>query len=130
MILLGLGIWFSISSAERAPATQRQIQSIPSTLKKTALDELVVLLKNGNNFQLTKIEVSLETESSIVLEEIKQSNNQVKDHLVFILSDEDISIFSKVEELKALEKEIIAQLNLFLVTGKIKKVQLKGTFLN
>ena len=134
VLCLGAGVWFFSKQFSRNLSSRRTIQSIPtpshSTQEIINLEPFFVPLKSEKGTQLTKMEVNLQVDHSRVLDEIQGSINKIKDHLVFILSNQDVSIFSDLESRQLLEKEIANQLNLFLVAGKIENVQLKETFLN
>ena len=112
----------------------RQVQSLPdpsvSSREAVKLNPLFVLLKSGKGGQLIKVEVTLQVDHLNVLNEIKQSISKIRDHLVFILSDKNVSIFDDPEKLQFLKEEVVTQLNLFLSEGKIKEVQLKAIILN
>lgn len=127
----GVGVWFiskqSIKKWKSNRMVQsRQISSVPA--QKVNLDPFFVLLKSGKGVQLTKVEVVLQMNHSSVLHEVQKSLNKVRDHLVFILSNQDVSVFSDSEKRQLLEREIVTQLNLFLIAGKIGNVQLKKLF--
>ena len=108
------------------------MQRTPSALltNTIALNPFVIRLNTEQGFQLTKMEVALQANNSRVLEEIQNSINQVKDHLIFILSNKNTSVFNDIKKRQTLEQEIITQLNLFLVQGEIEKIQLTETILN
>ncbi len=131
----GVSIWLLSPPVSKNLNPSRTIQSTPSVSadeqkKELALDSFFVLLKSDKGSQLTKVEVTLQLSDPQVLEEVKQSTATIKDHLVFILSHQNVSVFSHLEERQSLEEEITHQINLFLVSGEIENVQLKETFLN
>ncbi len=134
VLCLGVGVWFASKRFDRDISSSRTIQSIPPSSDSTAeminLEPFFVLLKSEEGTQLTKVEVNLQVDHSQVSNEIQESINKIRDHLVFILSNRDVSVFSDLESRRFLEEEIANQLNLFLVAGKIENVQLKETFLN
>ena len=129
---LGIGIWFVSNQFGKNLASNRTIQSIPpssdSTLETINLEPFFVLLKSERGARLTKVEVDFQVDHSQVLDEIQDSINKIRDHLVFILSNQDVSVFSNLERRQFLEKEIATQLNVFLVAGKIENVQLREVF--
>ena len=134
VLCLGPGVWFVSNRFNKNLESNRTIQSRQissvSTQQAVDLDIFFVFLKSGTGVQLTKVEVVLQVNHSEVLKEIQTSLSKIRDHLVFILSKKDVSVFSDLEKRQFLEKEIVAQLNLFLIAGKIENVQLKETFLN
>ena len=133
VLCFSIGSWFLSSVFNKETQSHRTIQSTrdPSALPQNtiALNPFVIRLKTKQGFQLTKMEVALQVNDSQVLAEVQNSINQVKDHLVFILSNQNISIFTDLKQRQVLEQEIITQLNLFLVQGEIKKIQLTDTVL-
>lgn len=132
VLCLGTGVWFVSYRSNRMLASDRTIQSLSASFETMPeavdLKAFFVLLKSGSGVQLTKVEVGLQVDHPLVLNEIQESTKKIQDHLVFILSNKDISVFSDLEKRQLLKKEIIDQLNLFLVSGKIQNVQLKETF--
>lgn len=132
-VVLGTGFWF-IEDQINHEKTQRTVQSLKppslSSREMIGIEPFVVRFKTQEGFQLTRIDVAFQVSSSQVSQEIQEASRKIKDHLIFILSDKDISMFSDAGKLQSLENEIASQLNLFLVDGRIKTVELKGTFLN
>ena len=133
VVVLGTGFWF-IEDQVNHKNTQRTIQSLKpsifSSQEMIGIEPFVVRFKTQEGFQLTRIDVSFQVSSTQVSQEIQKASRKMTDHLIFILSDKDISMFSDAEKLQLLENEIATQLNLFLVAGKIETVELKRTFLN
>ena len=112
----------------------RDLQSLPPTSLLTSkaipLEPFVLRLKTADGFRLSKIQVTLHTESNPALkEEIKNSSTAIKDHLLLILSDQSSAVFMNPNQLQQLQQEITDHLNLFLVEGKIKSMHLKQAFL-
>lgn len=132
VLCLGVGVWFFSKRFDRDISSSRTIQSVPPSSDSTAetvnLEPFFVLLKSEEGTQLTKVEINLQVDHPLALKEIQESTKKIQDHLVFILSNKDISVFSDLEKRQLLKKEIVDQLNLFLVSGKIQNVQLKETF--
>ncbi len=114
--------------------SSRVVQSVSSASlfedQELALDSFFVLLKSNQGRQLIKMEVVFHLNDPQVFAEVQQSVTRIKDHIVFILSHQNVSVFSDSERKHLLEQEIIHQLNLFLVSGKIEDMRLKKTFLN
>ena len=114
----------------------REVQSVPEDIPTPAEHETVdlhsffVRLQSEQGFQLTKVKVVLQVENSRVLNEIQTSLQQVRDHLIFILSKQSVSAFADEQARRPLEQEIVRQLNQFLTAGKVKNVYLTETFLN
>ena len=113
----------------------RDIQSIPSpptvTSQFVSLKPFVVRLKTAKGFRLSHIQVTLQTTPSPALkEEIKNSTTAIQDHLLFILSDTQSTVFMNPKQLAQLQKSITEHLNLFLVEGKITDINLEQTFLH
>ena len=131
--VLGTGFWF-IENQVNQKNTRRTIQSVTppsfSSQEMIGIEPFVVRFKTPENFQLTKIDVAFQVSNVRVSQEIQEAARKITDHLIFILSDKDISVLSDAEGLQSLREEVVAQLNLFLVTGKIETVELTGTFLN
>ena len=100
-----------------------------SQLPSVELDSLLVRLTSGQNVRLSKVDITLHITDLKVRGEIQNSINKVSDHLIFILSAKDESVFSDTQKKAQLEREIINQLNLFLMAGKVEKIQLHQTFL-
>ena len=132
-VILGTGFWL-IEDQINYKKAQRTIQSLNppsfSSQEMIGIEPFVVRFKTQEGFQLTRIDVAFQVSNVQVSQEIQEAARKITDHLIFILSDKDISMFSDAEKLQLLENEITTQLNLFLVAGKIETVELKGTFLN
>ena len=129
-LCVGTGSWLTSHISNKK--SHREIQSVrnPSTaIQTTALNPLLIRLKTEKGFQLTKLAIAFEANDSKVLKEISQSRQQVRDHLVFILSNQNTSVFEDVKQRQQLEEEIVSQLNLFLVTGEIQKINITDTTL-
>lgn len=131
------GVWLiSHQAPTSSPSKSRSrvLQSVsPSSLfeqQELALDSFFVLLKSDQGRQLIKMEVVFRLNDPQVFTEVQQSITRIKDHIVFILSNQNVSVFSDSERQLLLEREIIHQLNLFLVSGEIEDMRLKETFLN
>ncbi len=93
-------------------------------------DSLLVRLMDGPHFRLSKVDISIEVDNVHAKTEIKKSIHKVRNHLVFILSAQKKSAFADQHKKNLLKEKIIQQLNMFLVAGRVEKVQLKQTFLN
>ena len=134
VVCVGIGSWFVSNQSSENVKSGRTIQSLQdpsaSIQKVVYMNSFLVFLKSEKGFQLTKMEVILQVNHSQVLDEIQKSSNKVKDHLIFILSYKNTSVFTNLQERQSLEQEIITQLNLFLVAGRIENIQLTETFLN
>ena len=129
LVIIGVGFVAFVKKQHDLPV--REVQSVPPPpLPAVNLNSFLVRMKSNTGFQLTKVELIFQVSSSEVSEEIQKSVPKVKDHLVFILSKKDISIFSDPQKRLSLKTEIIDQLNLFLTDGAIRTVTVKETFLN
>ena len=106
--------------------SQHQLSQLPMV----ELDSLLVRLTAGQHVRLSRMDIALHISDLNVKKEIQDSINKVRDHLVFILSAQDESVFADTKKKAMLEQTITHQLNLFLMTGKVKKIQLQQTFLN
>ena len=72
-----------------------------------------------------QIEVSLNLNSSVAKTEIEKSLDTIKRHLIFILSEKkDRELFIRKKKKRLLEEEVKDQLNMFLLSGAINKVQI------
>lgn len=107
-------------------SSQNQLSHLP-TVK---LDSLLVRLTAGQHVRLSRMDIVLHISDLNVKREIQDSINKVRDHLIFILSAQDESVFADVKKKAMLEQKIIHQLNVFLMIGKVEKIQLQQTFLN
>ena len=117
--------------SRRNLSSARDIQNLPAVQEAVSLEPFLALLKSKSGpGRLTKIEVDLQAEDPLVLQEVQRSRHKVRDHLIFILSEENVSVFNDPEKRLALEQEIISQLNLFLTAGKISGLRLTPVFLN
>ena len=130
-----LGINLRAITHQAVNKQHRSVTSKSSTityshLPSMQLDSLLVRLISGKHIHLNKIDIALYLSSPKVKTEIQSSMQQVRDHLVFILSAKDILVFSNAQKQNLLEAEITQQLNLFLTTGKVKHIQLQHTVLN
>ena len=94
------------------------------------LDSLLIRLKTAKGFQISKMEITLHTDSFKSIGEIRQSMKQIRNHLVFILSDKGELVFTDLDKQSELKEEIARQLNVFLFTGQIKNIDIKQTILN
>ena len=131
VLCVGFGVWFTSNKPTRNITSDREIQSVkdPALIWEVVdLEPFFVLLKSEQGTQLTKVEVSLQVSDTKVSEEIQNSIHQIKDHLVFILSNQNASIFDDIQKRQGLEQEIVTQLNVFLVSGSIENVQLNKFF--
>ena len=131
VLCVGAGIWFTSNQMTGYVNSGREIQSLKepaSAWVVVDLEPLFVLLKSEQGTRLTKIAVSLQVNDIQVSEEIQKSISNIKDHLIFILSHQSSSIFDDIQERRALEKQIVTQLNLFLVSGRVEDVQLNILF--
>ena len=127
VLCVGSGIWFLSDRSTRDISSDREVQSMePSLLAWEAIDlePFFVLLKSEKEARLTKLKVSLQITDGQVSEEIQKSIHKIKDHLIFILSSQDVTVFDDLQKRRILEQEIVTQLNLFLVNGSIEGVQL------
>ena len=106
--------------------SQNQLSLLPIV----KLDSLLVRLTDGQHIRLSRVDIVLHISDLNVKKEIQDSINKVRDHLIFILSAQNESVFVDTKKKAMLEQEIIHQLNLFLMTGKVKKIQLQQTFLS
>ena len=97
-------------------------------LKPLALDSFLVRLA-GESIRLSKIDIVLLVSDPAVGREIQSSMHRVRNHLVFILSAQKAVAFMEREAREILEKQIIQQLNLFLVAGRVADIELRQTFL-
>ncbi len=119
-----------IDPDESAASYDSAIPQHPSSqLPSVELDSLLVRLTSGQNVRLSKVDITLHITDLKVRGEIQNSINKVSDHLIFILSAKDESVFSDAQKKAQLEREIIDQLNLFLMAGKVEKIQLHQAFL-
>ena len=128
IVIIGVGFTSFVKRQHDLP--NRELQSIPPPpLPAVNFDSFLVRMKSNTGFRLTKVELVFRVSSSEVSEEIQKSVPKIKDHLVFILSKKDISIFSDPQKRVSLKEEIIDQLNLFLTDGEIRTVKVTETFL-
>ena len=129
LLCVSTGSWFISTLFNKE--NNREIQSLPnpavSIQNKISLNPFLIRLKTKQGFQLTKVTVALQASDSQVLEEIQQSDNQVRDHLIFILSNQNTSTFNDLKKRQLLEQEIVTQLNLFLGKGEIQKIEITDT---
>jgi len=130
----GMGTWLLSSNfKEDLMKENRQIQSVENpfidSLSKTEPYSVLVRLKTEEGFQLTKIEVAMQVSGEEVLEELETASSEVRSHLIFILSNQTMSMFTDEENRQKLKKEIISQLNLFLIHGRVENIELTETFL-
>ena len=127
VLFVGSGIWFLSDRSTRDISSHREVQSVQPPLPAWEiinLEPFFVLLKSEKEARLTKLRVSLQVTDGQVHEEIQKSMHKIKDHLIFILSNQDVAVFDDLQKQRILEQEIITQLNLFLVNGSIEGVQL------
>lgn len=128
VLCISSGIWFlSDSRPTRNISADREVQSMQPPLPVWEIVELkpfFVLLKSEKEARLTKLKVSLQVTDGQVSAEIQKSIHKIKDHLIFILSSQDVAVFDDLQKRRILEQEIMTQLNLFLVSGSIEGVQL------
>lgn len=138
MVLSG-GLWMIFTHfTQKEGADLRAVQSVvppppplPPIGEAFHLSPFVVRMGTNEGSRWARVEISLQVTRSPVLEqEIQQSIEEIKDHLIFILSHKKASVFEDSEKLAHLHTEIIEQLNLFLSEGKVESVQIKETFLN
>ncbi len=132
--LFGLGLFFGLSEKEvDEPRNQNTVPVQAVNKRLTPLVKLgsfLIRLKTETGFRLTKVEIALQVNSSAVTDEIQNSLPDVREHLIFILSAQNTMNFVDSKRRAFLEKEIINQLNWFLIAGKVEKVELKEIFLN
>jgi len=95
-----------------------------------SLEPLLIRLKTASGFQISKMEITLHLDTLQSVQEIQQSMKQIRNHLVFILSDQDEVIFTTPYKEEKLKEDIIRQLNVFLFTGQIKKIDIQQITLN
>ncbi len=132
-VSLSIGVWFTSHTSDQKLNSDRTIQSSwdPSAVQETInLESFVVPLKSDQGAKLTRVEVVLQVNDSLVLREIQESSHKIRNHLIFILSKKHVSVFDDIPQRESLKREIITQLNQFLVGGQIENIQLKQTFLN
>ena len=115
------------------PPITSETNSVPPTKKINnteiiPLDPLFIRIRGHNGFRLTKINMTLEVSGS--QNEVQNSLHSIRDHLTFILSSQKDNVFSDDQKKKSLKQEIIQQLNLFLSTDHIEKVELNEKFLS
>lgn len=113
---------------------QRTVQNVntpsPSVYQIVNINPFFIFLKSQEVSQLTKLNVEFQVDNLKVSEEIKKSASKIKNHLIFILSHKELSIFLDKTSREYLKRKIITQLNVFLVTGKIQNIHITETFFN
>ncbi len=118
-------------SARRNLSSTREIQNLPTAPQEMiTLEPFLTLFKSDQGGRLTKMEVVLQAEDPLTLQEVQKSRHKIRDHLIFILSKKNVSVFNDPSGREQLKQEIINQLNLFLTTGRISGLQLNPVFLN
>ena len=117
---------------EKQIRTPQSLTPPPPPISKTfSLKPFVLRLKTADGFRLSKIQATLHiTPSPALREEIESSSATIEDHLLFILSDKPGTIWTNPKQLEVLKQEIIHHLNLFLVEGKIKTIDIQQDFLH
>ena len=132
-IFTGIGCWIFIKNNNRLITSLPQkslspAQKIPAEV--IHLDPLLIRLKNPEKVQFSKVEFTFYISDSEAVSEIQQSIKQIRDHLIFILSDKDQLAFTDPDKQSELKEEIMEQLNFFLIAGRIQRVDFKQTILN
>ena len=120
------------ASQRSLSSTQRDIQNLPTANQEAiTLEPFLTLLKSDEGGgRLTKIEMILQAEDPLVLQEVQKSSHKIRNHLIFILSKKNVSVFNDPSGREDLKQEIISQLNLFLKAGPISNLILNPIFLN
>ena len=119
--------YFQKSNLKALEETNREVQSIPDAVSIN-LDPFFIRLKKNQGFQVFRIKINLLAQDPE--QEIKNSQDSIRDHLIFILSKQTENIFKDSTKRQSLKKEIIEQLNSFLTTGKIKQITMEEHFLS
>ncbi len=135
LLILGMYLYTGVFTTHSQPLVSRSApavmqQVIAPSHKVVKLDSFLIRLMAGQSSRLSRVNISLKVSDFQVKNNIKNSLKKVRNHLVFILSTQDESVFADLNKKTILEQHIINQLNLFLPKGKIEQIQLTQTFLN
>ena len=112
--------------------TQNEVTELKIQRKKIPVDinSFVVPIHTNEGIEPNKIDVKLNLSNYKVKNEVKESINTIRRHLIFILSERNKEIFNNIKEKQLLEEEIKNQLNLFLLAGAVNDVHVESNTIN
>ena len=101
-----------------------QSHKVKKEMKTVSLDPVVVNLKDKKRSHLTKVQVNIGTyEDSVKKELLSNKNKSLEKHLLLVLSGQEKKDLSK--NTNFFEKKLIAQINEFLSSGKVNKINIQ-----
>ena len=137
------GMWFFKSTGEGfkatggllllpppSPSLNRTPQTAQQSLSAVPLSPFILRLKAQTDFQIHRINMTLYTNTPSLVAEIHESQQQIRRHLIFLFSDLKETSLTHPDKKKDLQKRILSQLNLFLLSGSLQKVEIQQTVLN